>query len=579
MKKSTKNIIIIALAITLASAYVFLGQSKGKTPTYDFLSVKRGDIIQEVNSSGFVKPAKKVDLAFEKAGKISEINVSVGGSVTTGQVLASLDGSDISSQLLQAQSSVLNAQALLIQAEASYDSQQAKLIDLKNGTRTEEITLAQTNVNNAQETVSNAETNLANTKISNENGLNQAYNNALDSVNSSLATASSALNTNETTLNYEDAKDTLSVLNLQYLDNSRTSRLIAENSYETAKNFTDSMDANADHKYIDDSLTKTKKALEDGRIALIDTNNVLQATITSSKLSQTELDTLKANIYSARTSINSAISNLTSSTQSIATQNISDQNNISSAEMKVSDAKNALAVAEDALALKKSGPTKEQIDAQEALVRQAQAGIEAQKAQINSAAANVTIIKSQLAKMSLLSPIDGIVTQMNIEVGETVSPNLPLISIFSKNKFQIETMISEAEIAKIKVGDPAKITLDAFGNDNVFDAKIISIDPAEIMSEGTPTYKVTLEFEKEYSEIKSGLTANIDIISEKHENVIIVPQRAIITKNNEKFVLVKNGDQLEERKIQTGIRGSDGNIEIISGLNETDSIANFGTNN
>ncbi|HJN62222.1 MAG TPA: hypothetical protein QGH92_01300, partial [Candidatus Parcubacteria bacterium] len=93
--------------------------------------------------------------------------------------------------------------------------------------------------------------------------------------------------------------------------------------------------------------------------------------------------------------------------------------------------------------------------------------------------------------------------------------------------------------------------------------------------DGVATYKVTFQFIEDDERIKSGMTANIDITSDNRENVIAVPQRSIIRKNGDKFVRILDGNNVKEIKVETGLYGSDGNIEIIRGINEGDKVITF----
>ena len=95
------------------------------------------------------------------------------------------------------------------------------------------------------------------------------------------------------------------------------------------------------------------------------------------------------------------------------------------------------------------------------------------------------------------------------------------------------------------------------------------------MVEGVATYKTTLLFAVRDERIKSGLTANVDIFGERRGGVMVVPQRAVISKDGGKFVKVLRGGKIEEMKVVAGLRGSDGNIEIISGVSEGDEILIF----
>ncbi|MES2437382.1 MAG: efflux RND transporter periplasmic adaptor subunit [Patescibacteria group bacterium] len=181
----------------------------------------------------------------------------------------------------------------------------------------------------------------------------------------------------------------------------------------------------------------------------------------------------------------------------------------------------------------------------------------------------------QISNRTIKSPVNGIVTKVDAEVGETISPSGPVISIISANQFEIEANIPEADMAKIAVGADTDVTLDAYGNDVVFKAKVVAIDPAETLVEGVATYRTTFQFVEKDERIKSGMTASIEVKGEQKENVIAVPQRSVITKNDQKFVQVLVGETIVDKPVQTGLRGSDGNIEITSGIVEGDKVVVF----
>ena len=149
------------------------------------------------------------------------------------------------------------------------------------------------------------------------------------------------------------------------------------------------------------------------------------------------------------------------------------------------------------------------------------------------------------------------------------------MSIISKSGFEIESFVPEADIAKVKIENQAKLTLDAYGDNEWFDAKVVSIDPAETIIENVATYKIVLHFLNGNDKIKSGMTANIDIATAVREDIIAVPQRAVITSGREKFVRVLSDNAFKEVRVTTGIRGSDGRIEIQEGLQVGDRVIIF----
>lgn len=176
--------------------------------------------------------------------------------------------------------------------------------------------------------------------------------------------------------------------------------------------------------------------------------------------------------------------------------------------------------------------------------------------------------KNKLSDYYIRAPFNGIITKIDAKVGEIASPNTPLITMMGAGTFQIESFIPEVNIAKILLGNEAKITLDAYGESVIFLAKVVSIDPAETIRDGVSTYKVKLQFENKDDRIKSGMTANVAIVIFNKPNVIVVPGGVVFEKAGKKFVQVKANDKTEDREVVLGEVSSLGQVEIVSGLSD-----------
>lgn len=529
-------ILILGLA---AGGYFYFGRTE--KPEFDVTIAKRSDLIQEVSVTGRVKPARSVELAFEKSGKVALVYVDVGNKVVAGQTLVTLENSELAAQILQAEAGVESAQAQLEQYRAALEAQKAKLAELKRGTRPEEIQVQETKVANAKTTLEDAKKNLV-------DKLQDAYTKSDDAVRGKA----DQMFTNSQTQNPQ--------LKFWAIDSSLESdvewrRLLLE--YNVFPKWRPSLDALTIQSNLTAYMSEAKKHLDEVKIFLDKLSLIVNNPNTSyvvNGISQDIPSSWKTDTATARTNINTAISN------------------ISTAEEKLRKAESDISLAEQELALKKAGAIEEQIAAQEAQIKQAEANISSQEAQIKSAKAGVENYRAQIAKTIIRAPITGTVTKQDAKVGEIVSANTPIVSLISASQFEIEANIPEADIAKVKLGNTAKVTLDAYGNDVGFNVKIVAIDPAETIIDGVATYKTTFQFTDKDERIKSGMTANIDISTEKRENVIIVPQRAVIAKNGDKIVKILNGETPKEAKVKTGLRGSDGNIEIIEGINEGDKV-------
>jgi RND family efflux transporter MFP subunit len=213
---------------------------------------------------------------------------------------------------------------------------------------------------------------------------------------------------------------------------------------------------------------------------------------------------------------------------------------------------------------------KSQLDLQKA--GSTQSDIDAQIAEVESQASLVAIKQAALSKNFLRSPIDGIVSKQDAKLGQIASAGVNIVSVISNSEFQIEANIPEASISKIQMGNLATVTLDAYQDSVKFNASIIRIDPAESIVDGVPTYKVTFEFVESDEKIRSGMTANIDIISAYKESALVIPQRAIYYDNEGSYVQVMRDGKPVLVRVEVGIRGSSGDTEILQGLSKDEEV-------
>lgn len=191
------------------------------------------------------------------------------------------------------------------------------------------------------------------------------------------------------------------------------------------------------------------------------------------------------------------------------------------------------------------------------------------EAQISQAEANVNLYQSQLSDNSLRSPIDAKITQVNAKRGET-TPSGALIKLLSLEPFQIKVDIYEQDIVNVKIGDSVKINLVAFPK-QTFSGKVLSIDPGEKIVDNVVYYQTTIDFPLQPSLIRSGMTADIVIQTNKKENVLRAPKNAVENIDGQDTVQVVNNGKIENRQITVGMEGNDF-YEIVSGLSEGEEI-------
>lgn len=499
---------ISALLIVAIGGLVFVAV-KDDGPQYDTAIAERKDLIQEVSIIGRVVAAQHVDLAFEKIGRVAWVGVDVGDRVSKNQALVRLENGDVV--------------ALMNQAEANLKIQKATLSDLVKGSSEEEINVQKVKVANAEVSIQEAKQNLV-------DNIQDAFTKSDDAIRNKVDQFISNPNGTSPQMDFTISSSQLKNDIEQERVNIKSILSLWQSSLLNLSTVS----------VLDLYTTETKTNLNSIKGFLDDVSLAVNTVLPSSTLTQTTIDGYKSDVSIARTNINIAISNL------------------STAEEKLTTAESVLSLAKQELILLESGATPEKIAAQEAKVEEADASVDNHRAQV--------------AKTTIYAPISGIVTEQEAKVGEIVAANSNIVSLISTSQFEIETNIPEADIAEIVVGNTAFVTLDAYSDDDIFNAIVVSINPAETIIEGVATYKATLQFEEKDERIKSGMTANIDIITASKEAVIVVPTRAIISQNKNKIVRVLENGIMRSIVVETGIRSSEGTTEIVSGIKEGDEI-------
>lgn len=507
-------------AVVMIAGGAFAYRTLTGEPQFDTVKAERKDIVQQVSVTGKVKAAKEISLAFEKTGKAARVNGKAGTMVKAGQVLAFLENQD--------------ARAKVREAEAAVQLQEAKLEETKKGARLEEIAIQDAKVRASERGLEDARRSFL-------DAMQDAYTKSDDAIRNTVDQLFSNAQTSEPPYKFLGANPQLEL----DVESGRQAAEALFQKWETElADSPTASDLNIHEAAAEKNLRQIKLYVD--KVALL--ANSFSAT---PPYTQTTVDGWKADMSGARSAIYTAITNL------------------ASAQKQFEAAKYDLEIKRRELALKRAGATLEAVKIAEAGLAQARAGLQAAAA--------------ELAKTIIRAPIAGIITKRNIEPGEIIQAQNPALAMISESDFEIEANVPEADIAKLERGQRAAITLDAYGDETVFEGKVAHIDPAETVIDGVPTYLIKIHFvpletkspmgfAKKDARIKSGLTANIDILIARREQVIAAPTRAVINRGNEKIVKVLEGERAREVQVETGLRGSDGNTEIIQGVKEGDQI-------
>ncbi|MGA7749349.1 MAG: efflux RND transporter periplasmic adaptor subunit [Gallionella sp.] len=220
----------------------------------------------------------------------------------------------------------------------------------------------------------------------------------------------------------------------------------------------------------------------------------------------------------------------------------------------------------------------EGLDQKVSAAKVSRAGCEFSRSQIEQSKSRIAVARADLQRMVLRAPFAGVVADISGELGEYATPSppgiptLPAIDLIDDSCMFVSAPIDEVDAADIKVGQAARITLDAI-KDKSFAGRVKRIAPYVLeIEKQARTVEVEVAFDEPPKDenLLVGYSADVEIVHASHANVLRIPTQALL---EGKHVLLYSADgALEERTVTTGLANWD-QTEIVSGLNEGDRIA------
>jgi HlyD family secretion protein len=173
----------------------------------------------------------------------------------------------------------------------------------------------------------------------------------------------------------------------------------------------------------------------------------------------------------------------------------------------------------------------------------------------------------------LTAPFAGLVSGLNVEVGQRINGGMPLVQIVDVTPMTLKGTIDEVDLRRVSTGMDAQVEMDALPN-TLLDASIDQIAPAGTTQNGLVSYDITLNLNTLDDRIRPGMTAQANIIVQQENNVLIVPNR-FVQEDREHSTYSVNvlmpDDTLQPRVVTIGLRGDD-YTEIKSGLKANETV-------
>lgn len=601
----------------------------------EIIQIETWSISSVLQVLGTTKIVNSQKLTFGQNGRIKKLHVKQWDYVTKWQLLAEIEDddivNDIQQQRLQLSNAMINYNKLFSNIkdhqvkQAQLDAERALLKSIMGEQEMQQLLLEkQESINTQQNNIQQIKDRIAlnESKIDTINkDIDYTVKSEQQTLNISNADISAALQLIHNSLSSSLSNIKLLLSNIQkymYFDTNiappielsakdTIARSRAEMSYFALKDITTQLESSnfsippQDYTSAKIIINQIKKLLDSALKACDDVLQVLDASIAWSHLSQWDIDMQKSTINGARSAMDSISNNLTSLDRQLASATdpditkLSTQNNISQKKQSLQDLlnnieedKRSLLEAEDKLSklyidydIKTkektndiklqsmnaevarlnaislaSGPTKDERASASNLISQARVWL--------------SKTSNRLEDYQIIALFDGEVSAMDFDVDDQVTALKEGITIEVPGSYEVNILLDQLDIVKVYPWQEATISFDAYP-EIIFTGSIISIDPTPIKDQWIVSYKATILLQQSDKPIYNEMSATVDVIVDKKDNIIVVPVLAIYNSWNESFVELYNNNTISDKIVQIGINNGK-MAEVIDGLNIGDII-------
>lgn len=547
--------------------------SRPTPPEFVTATAVRGDLVQTVEAVGTVISERDLQLQFPVSGIVDKVFVKEGDKVKAGQRLVQLRAGNLS--------------AAVASAAASVKQQEAQLILLEEGTRVEDIIIAEAELRNkeasleaAEATLSSAEENLkiAQSKLITlrreaDTSLSGDVATAGAAVSAELVTLKTALAVIDDVFDDVDVQDVLlkhNVSSYTFLQQQQRAALsavdglqradLSPNDYEAALTLLE--EARRASQMTSETVGRAYEII----LSLPETGSFTIAVRESHK---TTLSAEKSSVQTSASTITSELTSLKSASASLDTKIATEEANVVSAQGTKSKALADINTYETAVRISQA-----QLDLKRAGARPAD--IDTARARLQAARADLARASAQYNDTILTAPIDGIITKVNLKAGESLSTSYASdapVTMLGNSPYRVEMFVAEIDIPKVQLTQTGSIELDAFRG-NPFPLRVGEIDPVSTDRDGVPKYRVKLDFLAEPANVRVGMTGDAEIDTGFSPDVVSVPLRAVLDRpDGSRYVRVLNDDGIsfDERDVTVGMEGQSGQIAV-TGIEDGETI-------
>ncbi len=191
---------------------------------------------------------------------------------------------------------------------------------------------------------------------------------------------------------------------------------------------------------------------------------------------------------------------------------------------------------------------------------------------LTQAEIDVKIAQMELDKTKVKAPFSGIITDIKVSPGETISAGRELFTLVDISQIKVQAKVLESEVGKMKVGHEAGLKFSAYPG-RAFRGRVEAISP--VINPEDKTCTVHILVENPAGEIKPGMHADVEIAADIYKDRLLVPQEAVLVRGGRKLVFVIEEDLAKWRYIEVGKENED-YAEVLDGVKEGEMVITEG---
>ncbi len=561
---------VFIIAPVLLVGYVVYSLSQPAAPQIISAKVEKKDVVQLVEAVGTVVSERDLALQFPTSGIVSAVEVKEGDAVGQGQVIAVLRNADL--------------RATVASQSANLDYAQAQLQALEEGARPEDIAISEADLANkkaaleaakaslttAENNLSASQTKLTVLKQQADVSLGGQVSLAHSTIAQQLVLAETALGNLDDVFAQVKLSDALTRSSPDRESDVVKERQRAGDALKAAEASVASV--SSDYRAALDAFQMARGAVVQASDVLAQAYNLVSSmqeissyTAADREADKATLTGLRSSMQTVLTTLDTDLKALQDASASFDTQIQVEENAITAATGTRDKATADILTYDSAVRISQA-----QLDSKKAPTRATD--LSAAQARVRQASADLARAAAQLNNTVLVAPEAGIITKVNVKAGEAL-PAGPAVTMLGDSPMRIEMFVSEIDIPKVRLSQSGAIALDAYPNVK-FKLRVSEIDPGVTDKDGVSKYRVKLDFVYPHNDLKIGMTGDAEIVSAQRAQVLTIPRRAVLQRpTGEEYVRVQESDgTTEERSVILGIDGSDGEVEIQSGLQEGETV-------